>query len=106
MIGERIEITGRLEVLTPLHIGTGEWREVEREGNKKKVDPKGDGKQVAEEKATMQVAAIARDQHNDPYLPGSTLKGVLRRVFDDKGIFGPKEIRDPDDSARDRKSVV
>jgi len=81
MIGARIEIAGTLRVVSPLHIGTGGGREVAR----------GDG--------TAQIGAIARDHLGKPYLPGSSIKGVLRRLWeDDDGIFGKKEIREAKDA--------
>ena len=79
MIGGRIEIGGTLRLLSPLHVGTG-----------------GAVPAVA---GAPQVAAVARDHVGRPYLPGSTLKGVLRRLWQDEdGVFGPREIGKADDA--------
>lgn len=64
-------IDGHLSVLSPLHVGSGDSRvfaELEREA----IDGEG--------MVTPEVAAIVRDHEGAPYLPGSTLKGLLRRI--------------------------
>ena len=63
----RYEITGTLDLLTPLHIGTGETRDdVHIRGRE------GDN-------THPEIACIARDCDGRPYLPSTTLKGVLLR---------------------------
>lgn len=56
----------------PTHVGTGEFRVITRPGRNE----------------PMQVAAIARDHENRPWLPPTTLKGVLRRLAEDAGLAG------------------
>lgn len=57
----RWEITGTLLTLSPLHVGSGV------------VSPLGDA-------SSPPVARIQRDDRKRPHIPGSTLKGVLRRA--------------------------
>lgn len=76
MIGQRVEITGTLTVQTPLHIGDGDTRAVPR-GNEK----------------TMQIATVARDGTGAPYIPGSSLKGVLRDAL--AGLAGAETLLGP-----------
>lgn len=64
----RIRIEGTLQAVSPTHIGTGETREEERKGK--------DGK-----KEKTDVAMIALDANEYPYLPGSALKGVVRNYI-------------------------
>lgn len=59
----RFEISGVLETLAPLHVGSGE---------------RGSFTRTDGETATM--AEVIRDFEGKPCLPGSTLKGLLRRV--------------------------
>ena len=61
------EFEGTLQVLSPLHVGSGDTRTVEA------VKGGLDGEKPA-------VAAIVRDALGRPYIPGSTLKGALRRI--------------------------
>lgn len=68
----RFVVGMNLELVTPLHVGTGGWRTVGSVRGK-------DGSNTP-----PQVAAMAR-AHDDqgvskPYIPGSTLKGALRRL--------------------------
>ncbi len=72
-----------LETVTPLHLGSGDMRddllpeiEVTRNG--------------VTEKRKVAVAAIQRDDQKCPYLPGTALKGALRRSAPDGGeaLFG------------------
>ena len=80
MIGSRIEITGRLTVLSALQIGTGDART--------HADIPG-----AEGDDAPLVAMVAEDCHGNPYLPGSGIKGVLRRfVGQPDALFGPATI--------------
>lgn len=63
MFERRLEITGTLEVLSPLHVGTGE-----RESRALKFGQ------------TVEIATVVRDHENRPCLPGPTVKGILRRL--------------------------
>ena len=75
MIGARIEIQGTLEVLTPLVIGTG-----------KRVP-------VVTDHGESTKATVVRAKGEKPYIPGASLKGVLRRLVEDgENLFGPAEI--------------
>lgn len=64
----RYDIRGQLQVLSPLHLGTGHVRAV--------------GSVTGKEGANIspEVAALLRDAVDRPYLSGSTLKGLLRRI--------------------------
>lgn len=64
----RFDLSFDLEVLSPLHIGAGVERAVARVTARR-----GDN-------TAPGVAAIQRDVDGKPYLPGSTLKGLLRRL--------------------------
>jgi|SRR5580658_4392204 CRISPR/Cas system CSM-associated protein Csm3 (group 7 of RAMP superfamily) len=64
----RIEVTAELRVLSPLHIGSGMDRTVDEVLG------------AAGENKPSRVAAIQRDADNRPWLPGSTIKGLLRRL--------------------------
>lgn len=63
---------GRLEVVSPLHVGSGDFDE--RQGVNGKAGPDGNDR--------PQVATIARDGDGKPYIPGTTLKGLLRRLLE------------------------
>ena len=63
----RYEIAGELVALSPLHVGTGTERTLAGVIGKPGEDPPG-------------VVAIARDGRGRPFLPGTTLKGMLRRT--------------------------
>jgi len=56
----RIRINGTLTTLSPLHIGTGEARSIQIDGEDR------------------QVSTIIRDHRGKPLLPGSSLRGVMR----------------------------
>jgi len=70
----RISVTAKLAVLSPLHVGSGEGRHVDA------VDlaASRNGRQNVQ----PDVAAIQRDVNGQPWIPGSTLKGLLRRIAD------------------------
>ncbi|MCE2842522.1 MAG: RAMP superfamily CRISPR-associated protein [Novosphingobium sp.] len=70
----RISVTAKLAVLSPLHVGSGEGRHVDA------VDlaASRNGRQNIQ----PDVAAIQRDANGQPWIPGSTLKGLLRRLAD------------------------
>jgi CRISPR/Cas system CSM-associated protein Csm3 (group 7 of RAMP superfamily) len=65
----RYALDGIVEVLSPLHVGTGEAEE---------SDLVESGDRTANESAS--VATIVRDGNGRPYLPATTLKGLLRRL--------------------------
>ena len=74
---------GELEVVSPLHVGSGSFDS--RDGI-----PGATGANKA-----PQVALIMRDGDNNPYIPGTTIKGLLRRLFDDQDVeFMAGEIKD------------
>nr|WP_321444807.1 RAMP superfamily CRISPR-associated protein [uncultured Cohaesibacter sp.] len=64
MFGDRIEIECLLKTMTPLHIGTGDEGKASVSGSNEPIN----------------YAKIARDNEGKPYLPASSLKGVLRRM--------------------------
>lgn len=64
----RYEFDGILRVLSPLHVGSGETREIALVTGKKDA------------KKAPDVAAVVRDFKDRPYIPATTLKGALRRV--------------------------
>lgn len=63
MFKGRLDITATLQVLTPLHVGSGEDRPTE----------------LTQGEAPVRVAQVVRDYRGRPCLPGSTVKGILRR---------------------------
>ncbi len=65
MAKTRYEITGELESLTPLHVGNGNFRDLAS---------------AARDGECPGVAEIIRDVSGAPYLSGTTLKGLLRRL--------------------------
>lgn len=64
----RIDITGELEVVTPLHVGSGTFRSLPAAAQDQGECP--------------EVAEIVRDADGAPYLPPTTLKGLLRRLME------------------------
>ncbi|GEM_PF-887997 len=71
-------IEGTLELITPLHIGTG-LDEKERDENKE----------------TRWLEAVALDHKGQPYIPGASLKGALRALakrHDFRNLFDNKEV--------------
>ncbi len=71
MIFNRYRIEGELVAQSPTHVGTGETRPVDR---KKKSDSAG-------EQESTDITMIARDCTGLPYLPGSSLRGVVRNYL-------------------------
>ncbi len=68
---DRMAVEADLDLLTPLHVGTGDYR----------TDP--DIHEIGDDAPAGQhggarVQTVLRDVDGMPYLPGSTLKGVLR----------------------------
>lgn len=68
MFGDRIEVSLTLKTLTSLHVGTGEFRPM----------PPRPG---TNDSGTY--AAIVRDHRGMPYLPPTSLKGVIRRLAEE-----------------------
>lgn len=64
----RYDIKGQLLVLSPLHLGTGQVRQISSLTGKEGANTR------------PEVAALLRDATGRPYLSGSTLKGLLRRI--------------------------
>lgn len=86
MIGPYYTISGILKTKSPLHVGTGE-----------SVTIPGIG---PDEGPLAEIAQVALDYDELPYLPGSALKGVMRRLVSDgaarEALFGPENINDPE----------
>lgn len=81
MIGARIEISAVLEVLSPLHVGSGQ------------------SKSAADGEGTL--ALVQTDVDGNPCLPGSSIKGVLREMF---GRPSPLFGYEPDAGSEDADS--
>lgn len=67
----KVTITGTLETTTPLHIGSGGF-----EPHETYRKPR-EGSQDASKEF---VASLCADYQNHPYIPGSTIKGMLRSI--------------------------
>lgn len=80
LVGHRYEISGVLAVLTPLHVGTGESEEIPGVGGKEGAN------------TTPGVARAVTDHRGDPYLPATTVKGLLRQIGEE--ILTPDEVDD------------
>lgn len=78
----RLDFSGTLVVKTPLHVGTGETRQIAQVK----------GKTGDNQRGPPEVAAIARNEKRDPYLPASTLKGTFRRLAKDELGWGEDEL--------------
>lgn len=87
----RIRVTGTLTLRSPLHMGSGETFTDEDVTRRLPADRQ-------DEALDVRINAIVRDVDNKPYIPGSTLKGILRaalrNVADADDLFGSI---DPDD---------
>lgn len=68
MVRATYEFRGRLDVLTPLHVGSGEFTPIPGVGGKKGS------------KDLPEVAVLATDALDRPYIPSTALKGLLRRL--------------------------
>lgn len=66
---QRFDYAFSLEVLSPLHIGEGGYRD-------DLLPPRTEDGQVR----TVKVKSIQRDLHGKPWIPGSSLKGLLRSI--------------------------
>lgn len=82
MFKHRLDITGTLKVLSSLHLGSGE--------DKRYVLPKGGGKRrtALEGEESVRIALVARDHLCRPCLPGTSIKGVLRRLAEAEELWG------------------
>lgn len=87
----RLEFRGTLVVKSPLHVGTGETRKIAQVKGKTGDNARG----------PPEVAAIVRDGRRKPYIPGSTLKGALRRLAKDDLGWGQDEIEPIFGTAKD-----
>ena len=79
MIGRRVDLSLDLQVVTPVHVGTGS------------MAPDPDDRQnedTEKDEVKGEIAQIHVDHRNRPYIPGSSLKGVLREMFGPGLIFG------------------
>ena len=77
MFGRRYDITATLDLLSPMHVGTGEFRAMRRPGSND----------------TSNVDLIARDYKDLPYIPPTTVKGLLRRLGE-AVLTKPGEVAD------------
>ena len=75
MFGDRISIKFRLEVASPLHIGAGNTLKPGEVPESLKFNHKRTGLDI-----TPQVSAVVRDNEGSPYIPGTTIKGILRSL--------------------------
>lgn len=84
MIGAKLHIEADCEVLSPIHVGSGEFRPPLK--GEFRADSGEDGE-------SGEIATVMKDVAGKPYIPGSTLKGVLRAEFDlAERLFGPAKI--------------
>lgn len=96
MIGPWLEINVPLRVLTPLHVGTGET---------------GLSPDILNEKTkeSVEVALVAADGDHHPLIPGSTLKGVLRRALGQhpasEVLFGPAGISSAEEARAGKLTI-
>lgn len=95
----KIEISrrysGRLVVVSPLHVGSGEFA------------PRSAVKGKAGANQTPLVSLIARDGKDDPFIPGTTLKGLLvRLVAENERSRLAGEIREDKDSPGQAGAVL
>lgn len=80
----RYRITATLTTLSPLHIGSGTRRPDDRseESKKKTASPAADDKTNDKPKdETVDVDEVVRDARGWPYIPGSSLRGVVRHYL-------------------------
>ena len=73
----RYRLEGELIAITPTHVGTGETLPRERQDSQKAAKKSKEPKRPE----THEVAVIARDFHDRPYLPGSALRGNVRHYL-------------------------
>lgn len=76
---ERVIIEGVWQLLTPMHIGAGTSREIERELSEHQA------KKAKEEggstKASTEIACFCKDKQGMPYIPASSLRGFFRGII-------------------------
>lgn len=86
MTKARYEIAGRLVTLAPLHVGSGLF---DKRATVTGRAPSGgqDGAQHP-----PQVALIVRDEKKNPYLPSTTLKGLLRRLAEGDAGWSREDV--------------
>lgn len=75
-MNNRYRITGKLVTQSPLHIGSGSRRKLEENGQAEQHE---NGENNSAE--THHVDEIQRDFRNLPFLPGSSLRGVVRHYL-------------------------
>lgn len=73
---DRHVFTLTLELISDLHLGDGETR---------------DGPTPEGRSQPVQIATLARDHRDLPWLPGTSIKGALRAISDDEDVFGTFE---------------
>jgi CRISPR/Cas system CSM-associated protein Csm3 (group 7 of RAMP superfamily) len=87
---DRIFLTGTLVVVSPLHVGAGA-------ASRTNALPEIEGLGGMER---PEVKLVLRDHQGQPYIPGTTLKGVLRNLCgedaDAKEIFGDSKSKKPE----------
>ena len=93
---ERLYIEAEFITLSAMHVGTGEFTEDDRIKN--------------DEGENAGIAKMCRDEHDQPYVPGTALKGILRDVAGSecaaaKELFGEISHKD-DGTGRAGKLVV
>jgi CRISPR/Cas system CSM-associated protein Csm3 (group 7 of RAMP superfamily) len=81
MFDWRYEFAGTLDVLSPLHVGTGDVAAIA-----------GVGGRAGSNEPLPGVALIVRDDRGYPWLPPTTLKGLLRRIGED--ILPDDQVKD------------
>lgn len=81
----RVEIVGELEVVTPLHIGSGE----DVEDRAIHLLPE-DRKKIG---GNPESSRVLRDALGRPYIPGSSIKGALRSLAEDTLGKGDNALR-------------
>ncbi len=72
----RYRIVGTLTTVTPIHIGSGR----ERIEDLRKIDPRADSDE------RIRIKEVLIDHRGKPYLPGSTIKGLLREFASRCGV--------------------
>ncbi len=80
LFGPRYEIEVLLKVLSPLHVGTGESDEIKGVGGREGANAEKPG-----------VARIVADWKGEPYLPATTIKGMLRRIAEETRFPGAED---------------
>lgn len=78
-------IKASLVTQSPLHIGSGSWRKVSSVTGKQEA---GGGGSASTPNETPDVASIQRDAEGKPYLPGTSLKALLRRIGESRFGYG------------------